>query len=267
MKFVANFIIQIQLIMEEKQAITKIINKLPSQFQDEGGFLDHFLKAFEDVLTGNPGSKNGTNANSRASLKSISYILDNMDSYFDAYTAPPQFLEWLASWVGYDLKKGEEYNDKADVIENEYESPTGQHLPLTKERISYNRIFISKMVSIYQKRGTFEGIKEFIEFFIDNMTYTLESKNGIQLTIKDIVSVRFDQYLKPFVLRENSRLGRHTILGEPRPYYFRIIIIIDHDNQDLINKVVDDIERILEEEKPAYVYYFVEVQTQNGQGT
>jgi hypothetical protein len=242
--------------MTEKQPITSIIKKLPAVYQQAGGFLDQFLKAFEDVLMGNPGSDGSIGSDldntSRASMKSVQYILDNMDKYFDAFYTPPQFLEWLAAWVGYTLKRGAEYNDVNDMIENEYESPIGQYLPLTQERESYNRIFISRMVTLYQKSSTYEGIREFIDFFIEKMAYNMD---GESIEIKDIVSVQIDEYAQPFVLGETARISRDTILGEQRPYYFRVIIRINSSNTDLQDRIVEDITRILEEEKPAHTYY------------
>ena len=240
---------------QQSDTVSTIIKKLPPIFHDSGGFLDNFLKAFEDVMMGDPGS----DPESRASMKSVAYIIDNIDKYFDAFTAPPQFLQWLAGWVGYTLKKGDEYNHEGDIIENEYESPTGQHLPLMEERESYNRIFISKMTTLYQRGGTLGGIKEFIDFFVEKMSYRIQD---LSVPIKDIVRVRIDEYVKPFVLGEHSKIARHSVLKRPRPYYFRVIIEIDSDEAELINRVVEDITLILEEEKPAHIYYTYNVVTQ-----
>lgn len=226
-----------------------IIKKLPAIFQEEGGFLENFLKAFEASLLGDA---NADSNSSRAVVKSIDYLLRNQDKYFDAYRTPPQFLEWLAGWVGYEFRKGEEFNDSKDITENSFESPIKQHLPLPADRTSFNRFFISEMVSVYQRRGTRNGINRIINDYLGNISYP-----GYNVIIKSIINeVRIDEYLQPFVLGENSRVEQDTILGEPRPYYFRLIIIVDSNDPALILKIVNDIRNILSEEIPAHTYYF-----------
>lgn len=69
-------------------------------------------------------------------LAPIFTTLDCIDSYFDAKVAPPDFLVWLAQWVG------------VDVDEN-----------WTPER---QRDLVYEMVDLYSRRGTIDGLRQLV---------------------------------------------------------------------------------------------------------
>jgi phage tail-like protein len=58
---------------------------LPALFQQEDEFALRFTAALDEVLA------------------PIMLALDNIDAYLDPIVAPPDFLAWLASWVGVEL--------------------------------------------------------------------------------------------------------------------------------------------------------------------
>lgn len=60
--------------------------QLPAPYQGDE-FTEHFLSALDDGLA------------------PILATLDSLDAYFDPALAPPDFLAWLATWVGIDLNE------------------------------------------------------------------------------------------------------------------------------------------------------------------
>jgi phage tail-like protein len=58
---------------------------LPALFQQEDEFALRFTAALDEVLA------------------PVMLALDNVDAYLDPLTAPQDFLQWLASWVGVEL--------------------------------------------------------------------------------------------------------------------------------------------------------------------
>jgi phage tail-like protein len=86
---------------------------LPAVFHEDP-LMQLFLTAFDDVLA------------------PIFCTLDNLDAYFDPHVAPPDFLPWLASWVGADLD---------------------DNWPLERQRSLAGRA-----ASLYRWRGTVKGL-------------------------------------------------------------------------------------------------------------
>jgi phage tail-like protein len=86
---------------------------LPAVYHDDP-LAQRFLSAFDDVLA------------------PIFCTLDNIDAYFNPYLTPPDFLAWLADWVG------------ASVDEN-----------WTLER---RRRLVAATVEVYRWRGTVRGL-------------------------------------------------------------------------------------------------------------
>lgn len=71
------------------------------------------------------------------SLAPVFTTLDCIDSYFDATLAPPDFLAWLAQWVG--------------VTVDENWPPERQ------------RRLVAEMVELYAWRGTVEGLRKLVQ--------------------------------------------------------------------------------------------------------
>ncbi|WP_242856197.1 hypothetical protein [Ruminiclostridium josui] len=91
---------------------SKYIQYLPRIFQngnnEDGDFLGRLLKAFEQILSGKTEMQE---------TLGIEEILDDFDMYLDPELTPPQFLEWLASWVALDLEEGIEFFGAEDTAE------------------------------------------------------------------------------------------------------------------------------------------------------
>jgi phage tail-like protein len=99
---------------------TPIVEMLPGMLQDDP-FAQRFASAFDDILA------------------PVLLTLDCVDSYFDPWLAPKDFLEWLASWVAVELDE-----------------------TLPPER---QRLLVSEAVRLYRVRGTAIGLAEQIAIY------------------------------------------------------------------------------------------------------
>ena len=129
------------------------LNYLPALFHDDA-FLGQFLLAFEQVLSG------GVLADREQ--PGLEEYIDQIYTYFRPYVpitsidganaqvTPDEFLPWLASWVALSLR--DDWDDRT------------------------KRGFISKIVPLYQKRGTKAGLKEVLELYI-NVDKSVQESN------------------------------------------------------------------------------------------
>jgi phage tail-like protein len=95
-----------------------LIEHLPSLYQDDS-FTRRFLSAFD------------------AAFAPVFATLDNLPWYFDPWLAPPDFLDWLASWFGMAM-------DESWSVER-------------------RRPMVAKAFDFYRMRGTAAGLKAQIE--------------------------------------------------------------------------------------------------------
>lgn len=72
-------------------------------------------------------------------LAPVFVTLDNIDSYFDPYLAPDDFVDWLSTWVGLSLD---------------------ENWPLEKQRR-----LIAQAVELYSWRGTIRGVSALVEIY------------------------------------------------------------------------------------------------------
>lgn len=93
---------------------------LPALYQDDE-FAQRLTSAFDEMLA------------------PIFATLDCIDSYFDPWLTPPDFLAWLASWVGVELD---------------------QLVPDDRQRL-----LVSEAVRLYRARGTALGLAEHIAIY------------------------------------------------------------------------------------------------------
>ena len=86
---------------------------LPAVYQDDS-LIQRFLSAFDEVIA------------------PVLCTLDNIDTYFDAGLTPPDFLSWLAEWLGVDLDEN-----------------------WSLER---RRVLVASIAELYRWRGTIVGL-------------------------------------------------------------------------------------------------------------
>ena len=106
--------------------------QLPAAFQEDE-FCQRMMAAFDDVLA------------------PIFTTLDCIDSYLDPQIAPPDFVEWLASWVGVDI-------DETWTLER-------------------RRRLIQEAVVLYRIRGTAAGIAAHVGLYAGT-TPEIEDNGG-----------------------------------------------------------------------------------------
>ena len=71
--------------------------------------------------------------------KPVTTQIDQVDAYFDADLTPPEFVPWLASWLGL---------------------PVDETLPIDRVRT-----LIKKAIMLYQYRGTYRALKTYLEIY------------------------------------------------------------------------------------------------------
>ena len=114
---------------------------LPSVYREDpvkADFLDRFLAIFESLFF------------------EIDFTIDHLGRWFDTAGAPPEFLEWLASWVAADQGRGERAARK-------------------KVSEAKQREFISQVVSMYRERGTRQGLEDLIFLYTGKKPIIIEN--------------------------------------------------------------------------------------------
>lgn len=198
--------------MSNEENESRYVQYLPSIYQKSeedpsSAFLGIFLKAFEKVLSG---IDDGVNVDDP--IKGIGEILDNYYNYFDPLETPCDFLKWLAGWVALTLKEGETWSDNK------------------------KRQLISEIVPLYQKRGTREGLEEYLKIYVG-----------------DDVSILDD--LGPFRVGVSSRVGVDTVIEGLPPYFFIVNVTFPSPNPRQIEEKKRVVKEIIDIEKPAHTFY------------
>lgn len=190
-------------------------------------FLGRFLKAFEQILTGSFEKKD---------IVGIESLLDNFEQYLNPSQTPPQFLKWLAGWVALDLEESVEFYGDSDKEQKDL-SPT-QILPLDKARSTINRELIGKMVQLYKKRGTTQGLLEYLQLYAGDET-----------------TITINEYEETPRIGEQRGIGVNTMVGYASPTFFTANTMIPIHSRTMLQKKVQLINKIIENEKPFYTNY------------
>jgi phage tail-like protein len=198
-----------------KEDESKYIQYLPGIYQPGEKdkrpiFLGKFLKAFEKILS---------RRDDGIAVKGIEEILDNIQIYFDPYKTPLDFLPWLAGWMALTLKEEEEWNAND-----------------SKKK----RDLIARIIPLYQKRGTMEGLEKYIRIYVG-----------------EDVKISINEFLEPFCVGVTSTVGMNTVVGEGRPYYFQVYMELPLPDRVLLEKKKRAIIDIIDMEKPAHTYYLL----------
>jgi len=138
--------------------------------------------------------------------------INNRRCYFDPDLTPESFLPWLASWVGMELD--------------------GR---LPEER---QRELLRSAVSLYRRRGTKHGLKDYLEAYTGGRA--------------QIIEYRADN----FRLGPEARLGPNIALGrENVPHTFSVVLHLPPLPPDEEARQRRLVESIIEAEKPAHTGY------------
>ncbi|MNC21485.1 hypothetical protein D3C75_694650 [compost metagenome] len=206
------------------------VQYLPRVFQQKAGepdekfFLGRFLMAFEAMLSGKTG------ADGRESV-GIEALLDGLHQYFDPGLTPSQFLPWLAGWVGLELEEGLEYDGEPDHQERLL-SPS-QILPLAAVRSTVNRNLIGSIVQLYKKRGTLDGLAEYLQVYAG-----------------EEAAIQIHDYEEPVRCGIGQRVGINTMVGAAEPSYFSVHVILPAYSRSILQNKVQILQEVIRKEKP-----------------
>ncbi len=220
------------------QVNSKYTQYLPRIFQkgsdetDNGYFLGRFLMAFEQILTGGTEKKETVG---------IEELLGSFELYFDPNQAPPQFLQWLAGWVALTLEEGTDFYGEED--KNQKNAVPPQILPLPQDRTTINRKLIGAMVQLYKKRGTLNGLLEYLQLYAGEET-----------------TIAIDEFLDTARLGNSRVIGLNTMVGGSSPSFFAVHAIIPAQNRSTLNSKVELLRRVIESEKPFHTNYLFNVE-------
>ncbi len=211
---------------------------LPSVYREDSAnrdFLDRFLAIFESLFF------------------EIDFTIDHLSRWFDAAGTPPEFLEWLGSWVGADQGRGESLSRKK--------------VPEAKQRE-----FISRAVSMYRERGTREGLENLIFFYtgkkpviIENLPVSCTGEKPWNENRKETANSERRKFL--FFPPEEATVkppagkgtGRTEVSFHDRLFGgegFSFVVLFKEKLKEAELELIRD---IIEEEKPAYTTYKIKV--------
>lgn len=158
---------------------------LPSVLWQEGATPPGFLERFLRIF--------------QEEFDTLEKKVDDIPNMFDPWKTPAEFLPWLASWVALELDKG-----------------------WTEQQ---SRALLRSIVSLYKKRGTTEGLQEYLKIYV-----------GSNVTVED---------LKPV---------------EPFLHMFQITIISQNYNHGAQVELARQVRAIVDREKPAHTYYLLVIE-------
>lgn len=201
-------------------AAQRLIHALPAIYQDDL-FLKQFLQSFEDILFGfnQPVDPQTPEAQTPEGLENK---IAKIATYFDPDRTPTEFLQWLSGWVALSLR--DDWTEDAQ------------------------RRFISRIVSLYQKRGTKAGLEDLLK------TYT---------NVEGINVIEFIQNGFEVGNQTASTVGVNTFVGGAPPFYFQVTMVLDTFDPDLLKRKEQIARAIVDQEKPAHTDYDLEVAITN----
>ena len=185
--------------------VSSYLDQLPATFQqdaDESGvtFIGRFLLAFEKILSGlgdpaEPGLEERLHGIADPSNGSV--LMAGLQRYFDpgvrgddtlpeTQRAPDEFLPWLASWVALTLRE--------------------DWTPAEKRRL------ISRIVSLYHKRGTKEGLSEILSTYTGGNVNIYEFEQPAHYFQVELLSKDRD----PAVISRKEQIAR-AIINQEKP--------------------------------------------------
>ena len=199
--------------MSEGEKESKYLQYLPSIYQrgkedSSQVFLGNFLKAFEKIFSG---INDGVSIDGKP-VEGIEEILDNIHYYFDPGETPAEFLKWLAGWVALTLKESEDWSE-----------------PKKRE-------LISQIVPLYQKRGTKEGLEEYLKIYVKADVSIVDELGPLQVGVL-------------------SKVGVDTVIGGLPPHFFIVDVTLPVPDPKAMEKKKRAIEELIDIEKPAHTYY------------
>ncbi len=182
-------------------------------------FLGDYLKIFEALLSGREDALGMRGIDD--TVGQLPEFMDALLTPIDNPAAPPgeplrsEFLDYLASWAALTLD---------------------QNWDLQKKREWTRRI-----IPLYKRRGTREGLQDFLGTFVGNQVRVDEPDGGMTLGV------------------ENTTLAVDAFLADAPAYFFRVRISYGFPPDPFIfavwNNLLHGTRTIVDLEKPAHTYY------------
>ncbi len=179
-----------------------LLNFLPAIYAGDE-FMSRFLCIFEDTL------------------KPLQQLADNLAYYFDPLMAPPELLDWLATWVNL-------------VLDESWSLPQRRQL-------------IHSAVDLYSRRGTRRGLTEYLQLYtgvepqiseyVDGMTLGPETHLGENTMIAGrerhsfSVTMRLVGYEPEALAFMEERVRRIIEAEKPAHTTYRLIILTNQSKK------------------------------------
>ena len=200
-----------------------LLGYLPSIFR-EGDFLGQFLMAFEKILLGRDDGVSIPSVSmlpvahiNGASLpsESLEETIAGLANLINPLKTRDEFLPWLMNWVALTLR--------ADL------------------GLEQQRAFISRIVQLYNKRGTKDNLIELLGIFTNPASAPDDPQNA---------KITIDEEAIP-AIKENQ---------PPRnaAHFFKVTIFAKNVDPKTIARQVEIAIALIELEKPAYTHYDLE---------
>lgn len=205
------------MAIDETQA-SSLLNYLPAIFQDgsapgQPNFMGRFLLAFERILLGlGEGSE-------EIPEPGLEEAIAGVQRYFEPERTPTEFLRWLASWVALTLR------DDWDEAEK--------------------RRFVSRIVPLYQQRGTKAGLVEMLRIYT-----SWSGRGGIEIY----------EFIQPLQVGVTSKVGVDTMVGGGPPHYFLVQMNLIEPDPVALSRTEQIARSIIDQEKPAHTYYDLRIE-------
>lgn len=227
--------------MANNTQTSKLIKYLPRIYQrsdtHDDDLVDRLLLAFEEIIFRCHGDEDGA----ENEFYGIEEVLDRVHSYWDPDKTPPEFLSWLAMWLAIPLKK----------VEPPDQEESQQRIPSKKvQKNNRNgRDLLKKIITFYQHRGTPDGIKDVLEFYL----------KGLKISKK--IDLKIHEFMEPFCIGKNLKVGENTVIGNGCPFFFEIRLQKGELDPLEVERVTNKITEIVDREKPAHTYYDIIIET------
>lgn len=161
--------------------------------------------------------------------------------FFDGATPEQrQYLKWFSGWVNLVLSEDWDYAQQREIL--------------------------AKILPLYKKRGTREGLREYLKIYAGGGISILDDLPSIQLANKASSQVGVNMIIGGFPpetpalqLGNVSRIGKDTIIGGFPPYFFIVRAAVSEGGPVALRKKRKAIIDILEMEKPAHTWYRLSV--------
>lgn len=141
---------------------------LPSLFREtahdrKSAVIGNFLKIFEKIFTGINDNTGIEGEEGTIQIMGISETIDSIAAYFHPDSAPTEFVDWLASWLGLALK--EDWTEKK------------------------RREVIAKIIPIFRMRGTKKGLEEYLKIYVDGDVAINDDPTPFQIGVNSKIGI------------------------------------------------------------------------------